>query len=62
MEDVLLTSRIGILRLEYGSWLSVLEPGWRCGWHEREHPEPNPEDAESGVEEGNGKIRQTLRL
>jgi hypothetical protein len=44
MGDVLLTSRAATLRLDYGSWLSLLEWGRRGGWDERRQPAPNPED------------------
>ncbi len=44
MEEVLLTSRSGILRLDYGSWVALLEWGRRGGWEERGHPEPSPEE------------------
>jgi len=44
MRDVLLTNRVATLRLEYGSWLSLLEWGRQGGWEERRQPAPNPEE------------------
>ncbi len=50
--DVLLTSPAATLRLDYGSWLSLLEWGRRGGWDERCQPEPSPEDVAALWPEG----------